>query len=272
MSPEQNAKTPEQRAEKPYVTAAKEVILTADQNAPGTTERFKVVDSHVDKILEAVDKGEITGSAGTYTREQLLLQFEDFLTKLNMTDEQLKGEDPYSYIPSKDGMRASFRLLMGSDATYRDFQDSLRMHVSDEHEKRAKLLSADEIEKMGDVEVSAAGVDEPMVEARRAATGIIEGIPDHLKSRTEAEVEAPEAPKLTRAEYLRKLTEGLSEADVARLRSFAEATAAKQRAQRNGEGDNSIYWGQQLGQSYREMSAIAQSISSQYAHAYNHYT
>jgi len=278
MTQELHPATPEQQADKPQVAAAKKVILEAEKSAQGTTERFLGIDAYVDKVLQAADDGEITGSAGTYTREQMVRQIQDFLAELNKTVEQREGVDPYTRIPGKDGLRAAFRQMMNSEATYRDFEESLKIHVAAEKERRAELLSADNIQDMGEVEVDSAGVVEPMppvaplAEARRAATGLIEGIPDHLKTPTQPELSAMvEAPKLSGAEYLRKLTEGFSDADVSELRAYAEANAAKQQSQSDGDGNNSIYWGQQEGQSYRAMSPAARAIAKQYAHAYQYY-
>ena len=174
MSPENQATTPEKPTEQPRVTAAQEVIAKAAEQHPETEANFSILDAHVDALLDAADKGEITGSAGTYTREQLLDQFEAFLNDLHKpVKEGEKPVNPYMRIPGKDGLRASFFALMANDATARSFEESLRLHVDTYETKRAELLNPQNIQEMGEVEVQAAGVDEPMQEARRAAGDLI---------------------------------------------------------------------------------------------------
>ncbi|MFZ1250716.1 MAG: hypothetical protein WAR37_04700 [Candidatus Microsaccharimonas sp.] len=121
---------------------------------------------------------------------------------------------------------------------------------------------------MGEVEVAAAGVIEPVDEARRISSVMIGEIP---KSPSQQEPEAHKE-KLTAAEYLEKLTDGLSENDLSALRSYAEAAAFKREAQKDGRGDDSTYWGQVQGQSFKGLSSQAKTIAQQYAHAYNYYT
>ncbi len=277
---EQQPTTPETQQEKPYVLAAHEVIKKASENAHGTTERFVAVDTYVANFLEAAERGEVTGSRGVYTKEDLFDQIEDFLADSKRPVEAREQKDPSVYIPSIDGMRASFQLLMDNDATSRDFEDSLKMHIEAHHQKRAELLSPENIESMGEAEVRAAEVTDPMVGARRAAGGLIEGIPEKIQSApdvnvaefiTEPEVVEPQ-PALTAAEYLKKLTDGLSEDDMSELRQYAEASDEQRQAQQDGRGQDSTYWGQIKGQSFRAMSSNAKTIANQYAHAYNHYT
>lgn len=181
MTPEQQASTPEVGAEKPFISDAYEVIAKASQSHPETTESFLAVDTHVDALLQLAEDGEITGSAGVYTRDKLLLQFEDFLKELNTPVKDGEAPDPYGYIPGKDGLRASFRMLMDNPATSRNFKESLAMHIEAHKAKRAELLTAEKIEDMGEVEVAAAGGVEPMAEAKRAASGMIE-VPDYIKN------------------------------------------------------------------------------------------
>lgn len=134
--PEDQPITPEVKAEKAYVTAAREVIAEVGETVPETLARFEVVDSYIDRLLLAADAGEITGSAGTYSREQLLDQFRDFLSELHLPPDQRVVPDPYAIIPSRDGMRRSFRLLMGDSATHREFEESLRLHLKPKAEQQ----------------------------------------------------------------------------------------------------------------------------------------
>ncbi len=195
MSPEQQKATPENQQEKPYVTEVHSVIAKASESHPETTDSFSAVDSHVDKILHDADNGEITGSAGTYTREQLLVQLEDFIKELNTPVEKRTEKNPYAYVPGKDGLRASFRMLMDNPVTSKNFEQSIKMHIEAHKEKRAELLSPENIQEMGEVELIAAEVNEPMVEARRAARGMIE-VPDFGKKSSEATpLEIPAAPQ-----------------------------------------------------------------------------
>lgn len=182
--PEQQ-QNPEQRAEKPRVTKANEVIAAAAEQHPATDENFKVLDTYVDDLLQSADKGEITGSAGTYTRERILDQFEDFLKEYKHTRiyKPAPGEapkDPFTFIPSKDGLRDAFRLMMKDHATAHSLEQSLKLHVEAHLEKRAELLSPEKIEEMGEAELTAAEVPEPMEQAKVAAAGLIE-MPDHIR-------------------------------------------------------------------------------------------
>ncbi|MBC7459417.1 hypothetical protein H7200_01735 [Candidatus Saccharibacteria bacterium] len=79
---------------------------------------------------------------------------------------------------------------------------------------------------------------------------------------------APEAPS-DPVDVLVKLTEGLNEDDLLRLRSYAESTDEVREAQKDGRGEDSTYWQQTKGQALRAMSPKAQSIANRYAGFYN---
>lgn len=181
MNPQEKPTSQEAQAEKPFEDAANELLAKAAQSHPETTESFALADSHVDALLAAADAGEITGSAGTYSREQLLRQFGDFLHELNRPESERTVADAYSYIPGKGGLRSSFRAIMENPATQRNFSDSLKLHIEAHEKKRAELLSPDKIEGMGEVEVEAAGIKDPMDEAKRAAGGMID-VPDWVRN------------------------------------------------------------------------------------------
>lgn len=182
MTPENQNTSLEQQAEKPRVAAANEVIARAKEQHPALSSNFEILDKHVDALLEAADNEEITGSAGVYTREQMLDQFKSFLEDLNKKPQSgEKPTDPFLRIPGKDGLRDSFKLLMNNEATWRSLQESLRLHIEAHETKRAELLSPENIQEMGEAELVAAEVPEPLQEARRAASGLIE-MPDFIKN------------------------------------------------------------------------------------------
>lgn len=169
MSPEANTPTPEQQNEKPYIRKAEEVIAEAAANAPQTEARFQAVDSYIADVLEAADAGEVTGSKGVYSKEDMLLQFSDFLNLAGKTEEERKGVDPFAYIPSANGLRSAFRLLMDNDATYRDMEVSLKMHLPDDEsetsvevESRPELITSDVVRReMGETSLKAVGIEQP---------------------------------------------------------------------------------------------------------------
>ena len=191
MSPETQNNSPEVQEEKPYVGEAKAVIAEAAKSHEETTENFKVIEAYIDKVLHDADNGEITGSAGTYDRETLIIQWEDFLTDLDRQVEARLETNPYLYIPGKDGLRASFRLLMENPATSKNFDQLLRFQVEayNAEQNRAELLSPENIQEMGEVELNAAGVEEPMAEARRAAASFIEETPVQAQEEVSEETE-----------------------------------------------------------------------------------
>lgn len=182
--PEDQPITPEVPAEKAYVAAAREVIAKAGETAPETDARFEVVDSYVDQLLVAADAGEITGSAGTYSREQLLSQFRDFLSDMYQPEDQRRAPDPYAFIPSKDGMRRAFRLLMDDTETHSDFELSLRLHLKPKGESPQtetneiitgipEALRTKAEEDLGEEAVEATGLIEP--DAAQAASRVMFG-------------------------------------------------------------------------------------------------
>lgn len=197
--PEDQPKTPEV-AEKAYVAAAREVIAKATESAPETDARFEAVDSYVDRLLLAADAGEITGSAGTYSREQLLNQFRDFLSEVYRPEDQRRAPDPYAFIPSKDGMRRSFRLLMDDSETHREFEQSLRLHLEPKGEQQQtetseiitgipEALRTKAGEDLGEEAVEASGFVDP--DASQAASRIVSlgEVSEPVEAREETEDE-----------------------------------------------------------------------------------
>lgn len=191
MTPDKQP-TAENQQDKPYVTEAQAVIAKAAEQHEETTENFLVVDEYVDKVLEAAARGEITGSHGTYSREVLLDQINGFFKPVDQGGEP----NPYVLIPGKGGLRDSFRALMDNPATSRSFEQSLKQRVAEHMQKRAELLSPDKIQEMGEAELDAAEVEEPMAKAAQVASGMIE-IPDFIRNPqvAKAPVEAAPAPQ-----------------------------------------------------------------------------
>lgn len=210
MTPENQTTNPEQQAEKPRVAAAHEVIAKAREQHPALSSNFEILDTHVDTLIAAAEKGEITSSKGNiYTREQLLDQFADFLDHLNRIPKpNEKPVDPYISIPGQDGLRDSFKLLMADESTWRSFKESLKLHVEAHEVKRAELLSPENIQEMGEAELVAAEIPEPLQEARRAASGMIE-VPDFIKNPQvdQVPVEIATAPQLAVEQALKPETE-----------------------------------------------------------------
>jgi hypothetical protein len=276
MNPEIATPHPEKETETPYLTAAEEVMRQAELNVAGTTARFSVIDGYLEDILKAADNRDIAGSTGSvYTRDMLMVRLDQLLAEERVPVEKRSETDPYKLIPRAGGLRDAVKLLMSDEATYRDFEASIKLQLEAKRQRHAELLSDQEIRDMGEVEVGAAGVEEPLpgsvAEASHAARGIITGIPDAIKAPTTEPLNVAEVPKLTAVEYLEKLTDGFSDKDKSALRDYAEAVAEKRDAQKNGENDRSIYFEQQKGQSYKALSSEARAIAERYAHAYNHY-
>lgn len=204
MSPENTQLTPEQQNEKPYVLKAQEVIVEASSNAPQTEARFQAVDTYIAEVLEAADAGEITGSKGVYTKEDMLLQFGDFLNLAGKSEEERKGVDPFAYIPSANGLRSAFRLLMDNDATYRDMQTSLKMHLPEERIEadvegisRPELITSKVVmREMGGASLKAVGIEEPQSPDKQSVEG-----------------SAPEEPETEVEMYERFVREGKAELD-----------------------------------------------------------
>ncbi|MFZ1250717.1 MAG: hypothetical protein WAR37_04705 [Candidatus Microsaccharimonas sp.] len=141
MTPDFPTNASETANEKPYVVKATEVIATAAQDMQDSAASFKVVDSYVDDIFASAEAGKITGSNGVYTPEILVEQMRSFIEEVNDVREGAKKFDPYTLIPGIHGLRESFKLLMASDATHRNFQDSLKIHIDEIETRRAELLS-----------------------------------------------------------------------------------------------------------------------------------
>lgn len=211
--PEDQPNTPEIKAEKAHVIAAREVIARAGENAPETDARFDVVDSYVKRLLLAADAGKITGSEGTYSRDQLLDRVSVLLSELSQPEDQRRVSDPYTVFPSKDGMRRSVRLLMEDDATHGDFELSLRLQLEarDRQQAEAKAKQQDKEEAelitgvpeslgfrakaeedLGEEAVEASGVVDP--DASQAASRIVSlgeaSKPVEAREETEAEMYA----------------------------------------------------------------------------------
>ena len=68
---------------------------------------------------------------------------------------------------------------MENPSTSKNFDQLLRFQVETykAERNRAELLSPENIQEMGEVELNAAGVEEPMLEARRVAASFIEDTP-----------------------------------------------------------------------------------------------
>ncbi len=67
---------------------------------------------------------------------------------------------------------------------------------------------------------------------------------------------------------LGELTKGLSADDITHLEFYAQALDTKRYAQKSGDGEGSIRWGQIAGQHQRELSDAARAIASSYAQTY----
>ncbi|MGH7218610.1 MAG: hypothetical protein ACREGE_04175 [Candidatus Microsaccharimonas sp.] len=260
MSPEQPAHTTEQQNEKPYVRKAQEVIAEATVNAPQTEARYEVIDAYITEVLEAADRGEITGTHGTYTKEQMQSQIQDFLALNGKLEAERDGENPYSRIPGINGLRASFRSLMENDATSRDFELALKLHASENtieslDGRSGELITTEVVRKVGAAELRAVGITKPGTEVASAET----------------ELQEAETPKMTKQEYLNTLADGMSPEDIELLESYAVSKAAQNRAQSNGEYDNVAHWKREVHEDYKRLSKEARAIADQYAHARNYY-
>lgn len=252
MSPEQSNQTPEQGSEKLYIRKAQEVITEATAHAPETEDRFQAVDAYVTDILEAANNGEITGSHGTYTKEQLQSQIRDFLSENRKSEEKRRVADPYRFIPSANGLRSAFRSIMSNEDVGLDFELALNLQSREAEEGRnEELITSEMVQKIGAAELRAAGVAEPGAE---------------MPVSSEAET-----PKITKQEYLATLADGISEDDLRILEDYASSKLAQNRAASNGEYDNVAHWKREAYNDSKRLSGKARAIADQYAHAFNYY-
>ncbi len=270
MSPEHTPTTPETNNEKPYVSKAQEVIARAAANAPETTARFEVIDTFVDDILQAARDGEISGSNGAYTEEDLLDQLVSFKKHAYSNVENAAGADkevidPFMLIPRASGLRDAFRTLWANEATHTDLEQAILLRSPEaQAELRSELLSTARLEDIGEVGLNAAEVKRPLIDK----------VPDSIMSPVqpvEDEAVTPEAPKITKEEYLSTLTEGLSEDVIHSLDAYALSKFAQNRAQANGEYDNVAHYKREVHENFKRLPKDVQKFADRYAHAANYY-
>jgi hypothetical protein len=110
---------------------------------------------------------------------------------------------------------------------------------------------------------------DPSLEAANAAKNIVEkkgGGGEHPFKREEAEEELGElaaeraSEALTPLEKFNRMLEGLSESDQNNLTEYARQSALKADAQKNDDGEGSIYHGQRAGQASLKLSPGAKAI------------
>lgn len=244
---------------------------------------FVVDQNFIDAVIKQAEAGEITTTkldqsgkkelVALTPRELLFDYFDSFVTLHDRRDPKAFNE-----IPRAGGLREAMRAISGDKRLASALKLAiLQRQVAMNREEQSagpEVMDQQEreevVEELGEEATGAVVVDPG--EAVDVARRMIE-IPDFIKNPTRAEAQpvTPEAPKLTKDEYLKKLTDGFSEADIRGLVTYAEDVAALNRAQRKGEYGNAAAAKRDIFESRKMLSSAAQAVADQYAHAYNHY-
>jgi len=199
MSPEQQATTPEKPKEEYELVAEKLIADLAKIPEDEMIRRKTAMDDFLLDIIDRAESGEIVGKRGNvYDKETILKQFA-------LYDGELKDRlpDPEATIPGFNGLRSAFKTLASNEVTGRFLADSVDEIVHGDWRNRVPvkqpeavsaeageveaLRSKDNIQKVGEAELDAAGVNEPIPDvdpmkgAVRAASGLIE-VPDFAKN------------------------------------------------------------------------------------------
>jgi hypothetical protein len=140
-----------------------------------------------------------------------------------------EGFNPTLLIPRSNGLRSTIDSLLTNESTASALIDAINARGM---EVAGKLKT---VESLGDKALDVVGIADP-------------------------------AEKV--ADPLTELTRNLDFSDIQVLRSYAEALQSKRDAQKSGNGENSTYWGQIAGQTWREMKPQIQAISGRYESLY----
>lgn len=243
--------TPERHAEQLpplYADYADTLIQRATAQSPeDTLERMS---SLLESIASAAREGQFKSSEGKpYSEHEVMHQIFDLRRDTdNARGDVKKYNQAFGFVTNHDGLRAALYKLLGSTDTSTALHTAItQREFAAQQAERERAKSTDAVRDLG----------------RQATEGLIE-MPKWPQA-----PETSEAPLLSATEQLAKLTEGLSENDRLLLRSYADAVDSKKQAQQERDGQNSEYWGQISGQTYRELSARAQAIANTYASIYN---
>lgn len=269
MSPEQQPATPEASNETPYLTRVEEVISEAAASDRQTDSRFQAVDTFIDEVIQAARSGEISGSRGTYTEAQMLDQLLAFREAAYSKTVESAGEnqqavDAFMLIPKAGGLRTAFRSMWANEATHRVLEESLKLH---DPEFQETLKPTADPEKVGEATLAAVGIEQPMID--KVPDSIIN--PEQPVETELAPEAASEVRKISKQEYLDKLTDGFSENDIQNLKAYAKAKAAQNRAEAAKEFDNKAHYKRETYDYFKALPKDVQKIANQYAHAYNYY-
>lgn len=251
-----------------YMSRMPELIGEA-QAAPDSVERKAVVRSLLDGVIKDAESGVLKSDrrGDSYSADEVRSMFKSFYDVYNKPTSSLssrfqelreRGQESRT-VTSAGGLRAVFEKLSGIDGLSQDLFEAI-LEEQNEH--------ALEMQKVGGQAAEAAGI---RLLAVNNQPGLITEIPAHIRNSSQKSEVATPAPESARSvsDRLNDLTANLSAEQKSLLLYYATAVYEKGRAQKDGRGDDSIYWGQQMGQYRLQMTPAVQRISSQYASLYN---
>lgn len=123
-------------------------------------QREVLMDEFLDQVLSDAEKGDVKGSNGTYTAEDLRLIFKDLYHGLM---HPVDSEDPIDYLPRTEGLRKAVATFLLEDSTSKALLRALyeRSYGPSTSEE---LRSTSAINEVGGSAVESAGIKKPVVE------------------------------------------------------------------------------------------------------------
>jgi len=238
--PDWGTPKPESEPLKEPLKTATELVSEAEDLDP--TARLELMKAYVASIEALALSGDIksgNGNGRPYSLEEVQRQMNEFVQELNSST--MSRTDRKNLIPRAGdlNLRESFEDLINDEATATTLMEAITMAARETARKNE--IATERIEparSLGGNTLDLLGIADP-------------------------------AEKV--ADPLAELTRNLDASDIQSLRSYAEALQSKRDAQKSGNGENSTYWGQIAGQTWREMKPQIQAIAGRYESLYRRF-
>ena len=200
MTPDKLPQSPEQEVSLPHVDKANDYMADMANHEHNSDEAFTSTEQFIDSILPPkVEPSD--GEQQESDREALIDRFAIYIDEMNKLPEDRKLADPLKVFTRKDGLRASVEAVMGNHDTKIGFTQQMMLRIEEldkERDAAERLRSASNMHKVGGAELDAAeviepipGAGDPLAEAARAASGIIDKIPSSIQSPIEIPLPPP---------------------------------------------------------------------------------
>lgn len=213
------------------VETAESLIGDAENLDLDAQGRLELMTGFIESIEALARSGDLNKSSGESYSLDEIREQLDQLVK--ELNNPTEGVNPLRLVTRSNGIRSTIDSLLKHESTASALIDAINARGGMEVAGKLKT-----VESLGDKVFDVVGIADP-------------------------------AEKV--ADPLAELTRNLDVSDIQVLRSYAEALQSKRDAQKSGNGENSTYWGQIAGQTWREMKPQIQAIAGRYESLYRRF-